>query len=72
VCLLQECVWDGPLTLQAEEVDSVHPMTLDEILSRDAAGEQFAPDGMHAVRLYRERSTGDETCIPAAEPSTVL
>ncbi len=47
------CVYDGPLTLQAEEVESVSLMTSDEILRR-AKTEQFTPDGLYVVQRYDE------------------
>ena len=47
------CVYDGPLLLQAEEVESVSLMTIDEIFQR-AQTEQFTPDGLHVVQRYRE------------------
>ena len=47
------CVYDGPLTLQAEEVESVSLMTSDEIFQR-AKTEQFTPDGLYVVRRYDE------------------
>jgi len=47
------CVYDGPLTLQAEEVESVSLMTGDEIFRR-AKTEQFTPDGLYVVRRYDE------------------
>lgn len=47
------CVYEGPLTLQAEEVESVSIMTSDEIFRR-AKTEQFTPDGLYVVRRYDE------------------
>ena len=47
------CVYDGPLSLQAEEVESVSLMTMDEIFQR-AQTEQFTPDGLYVVQRYRE------------------
>ena len=35
-----ECTYDGPLTLQVEEVDSVHPMTMEQIFTEIRKGEQ--------------------------------
>ncbi|MBI1788023.1 MAG: NUDIX hydrolase YfcD [Acidobacteria bacterium] len=46
------CVYDGELTLQAEEVESVRLMTAGEILS--GAG-RFTPDGLEALRRYQAR-----------------
>lgn len=47
-----EVVYDGPLNLQVEEVDSVHMMSMAEILERCSAGENFTPDSIHACREY--------------------
>ncbi|KAM3573935.1 hypothetical protein VYU27_004132 [Nannochloropsis oceanica] len=49
-----EVVWDGELKLQPEEVESVHPMTLDEVFARVEAGDQFTPDSLYATRKYLE------------------
>ena len=44
---------ENTLKLQAEEVDSIHMMTLDEILEQAATGEmKITPDGIHATKLY--------------------
>ena len=48
-----EVVYDGELTLQEEEVDSVHMMTMEEIFRRaEEEGELFTPDGLEACRRY--------------------
>ncbi|KAF0683529.1 Aste57867_24386 [Aphanomyces stellatus] len=44
-----ECVFDGELKLQPEEVSEVLVMSADEIMARAA---EFTPDGIHAMRLY--------------------
>jgi len=44
-------VYEGKVSLQAEEVESVALMTTDEILRR-AATEPFTPDGLYVVRRY--------------------
>ena len=46
------CVFDGPLALQAEEVEFVELMTPGEVLRRAAAGETFTPDGLIVVKRY--------------------
>jgi 8-oxo-dGTP pyrophosphatase MutT (NUDIX family) len=46
------CVYDGPLALQAEEVQFVEPMTPEEVQRRAAAGEAFTPDGLLVVQRY--------------------
>lgn len=53
---MYECVFDGPLVLQAEEVDEVLEMTADEILARRA---EFTPDGIFAFERYL-RKTGEQ------------
>lgn len=45
------CTYDGPLTLQAEEVERVELMTPDEILRRTET-EPFTPDGLYVVQQY--------------------
>jgi 8-oxo-dGTP pyrophosphatase MutT (NUDIX family) len=52
------CIYDGPLTLQEEEVEYVELMTLEEVFHR-ARTEPFTPDGLYVVQRYyehRERS----------------
>lgn len=49
------CVYDGPLTLQEEEVESVSLITVEEILRR-AETEPFTPDGLYVVWKYLNRS----------------
>lgn len=51
-----EVVYDGPLKLQKEEVDSVHMMTMDEILQRADNGEQFTPDSIFACHELVKRN----------------
>jgi isopentenyldiphosphate isomerase len=43
------CRWEGPLRLQAEEVERVVLMTPEEVLRR-AGQEPFTPDGIEVVR----------------------
>ena len=47
-----DVVYDGPLKLQVEEVDSVHLMSMQEILSRSESGELFTPDSIFACKEY--------------------
>lgn len=47
-----ELTYDGELKLQKEEVESVHMMTMEEIIRRADAGENFTPDSVHACREY--------------------
>eukprot|EP00164_Ancoracysta_twista_P010232 GFYU01015381.1.p1 GENE.GFYU01015381.1~~GFYU01015381.1.p1 ORF type:complete len:174 (+),score=62.31 GFYU01015381.1:107-628(+) len=42
------------MTLQEEEVESVHLMTLEEIRDRVSKGENFTPDGMEALEHYEK------------------
>lgn len=37
-----------------EEVESIHPMTMDEIFQRVAQGDKFTPDSLVAARKYVE------------------
>lgn len=48
------CIYDGPLSLQAEEVESVSLMTIDEIFDR-APTELFTPDGLYVIQQYQEQ-----------------
>ncbi|EWM21993.1 nudix hydrolase [Nannochloropsis gaditana] len=58
-----EVVWDGALTLQKEEVESVHPMTLEEVFIRVEAGDKFTPDSLYATRKYLDflREKGEKS-----------
>src|SRR5215510_3946872 len=47
------CEYDGKIVPQAEEVEYVEMMTIDDILRR-AETEQFTPDGLLVVRRYLE------------------
>jgi isopentenyldiphosphate isomerase len=47
--------YDGPLRLQEEEVESVHMMTMQEILERASQGERFTPDSIHVCKEYVAR-----------------
>jgi len=46
-------IYDGEIIPQPEEVDSVHPMTIEEIFRRNEEGEKFTPDGIFACQEYR-------------------
>ena len=48
------CVYDGPVVLQEEEVESVTLITPEEILRR-AESEPFTPDGLYVVQRYLEQ-----------------
>jgi len=45
------CVYDGPLTLQAEEVSHVELMDREEIFRRSLT-ELFTPDGLYVAQQY--------------------
>ena len=45
-------IYDGPLKLQKEEVESVHLMSLREIMERFKSGEKFTPDSIKACEEY--------------------
>eukprot|EP00428_Durinskia_dybowskii_P065500 CAMPEP_0170379510 /NCGR_PEP_ID=MMETSP0117_2-20130122/13380_1 /TAXON_ID=400756 /ORGANISM="Durinskia baltica, Strain CSIRO CS-38" /LENGTH=176 /DNA_ID=CAMNT_0010634951 /DNA_START=179 /DNA_END=709 /DNA_ORIENTATION=+ len=47
-----EVIYEGPLRLQKEEVESVHLMSMKEILESSDAGENFTPDSVFACKEY--------------------
>lgn len=63
-----ETQYDGPLKLQVEEVDSVHLMSLEEILERNEAGEPFTPDSIFACREYVKLKGFPRVIGPKPEP----
>jgi len=63
-----DVVYDGPLKLQQEEVDSVHMMSMRDILNRAEAGEKFTPDSIHACREYVKLKGLPEPIGPVVEP----
>lgn len=48
------CAYDGPLTLQAEEIVAGEWLDLDVVFER-ARHEKFCPDGMEALLRYLDR-----------------
>lgn len=60
-----EVVYDGPLKLQVEEVDSVHMMSMAEILAMADEGGDITPDSIHACRQYVKMKGG----LGAFEPT---
>ncbi|CAG9315541.1 unnamed protein product [Blepharisma stoltei] len=42
--------WNGPVSLQADEVESLHMMSISEILERFQNNEKFCPDSMAALQ----------------------
>ena len=49
---IYSCRYEGPLSLQAEEVEYVELMTAEQILARS---EEFTPDSVMALRHWLER-----------------
>lgn len=47
-----EVVYDGPMKLQVEEVESIHLMSMEEIFDN---ADKFTPDSIYACRLYVEK-----------------
>lgn len=59
-----EFTYDGPLKLQVEEVDSVELMSMEEIIRRFEAGENFTPDSVFACKEYiKQRGMPNPTGI---------
>ncbi|RHY13368.1 hypothetical protein DYB26_002921, partial [Aphanomyces astaci] len=58
-----ECVYDGALTLQPEEVSQVLVMSASDIIAR---ADEFTPDGLFAMRLYLEESNKATAAHPHA------
>ncbi|MGE3538521.1 MAG: NUDIX hydrolase YfcD [Candidatus Tectimicrobiota bacterium] len=57
------CVYDGPLQLQPEEVESGEFVSIPEILRR-ASTEPFTPDGLYVLQRYLQM-TGQSHHDPA-------
>jgi len=53
-----ELTYDGPLKLQQTEVESVHKMTMQEIIARFEAGENFTPDSLAFCYEYVKHKGG--------------
>ncbi|MDE0028203.1 MAG: NUDIX hydrolase YfcD [Deltaproteobacteria bacterium] len=51
------CVYDGPVTLQEEEVESGAFMTVDAVFQA-ATTQPFTPDGLYVLRRYAETARG--------------
>ena len=51
------CVYDGPVTLQEEEVESGAFMPVDSVFEA-AATQSFTPDGLYVLRRYAETARG--------------
>jgi 8-oxo-dGTP pyrophosphatase MutT (NUDIX family) len=64
-----EVEYDGPLKLQVEEVESIHLMSMEEILSRADAGEKFTPDSIFACRMYVDKYGCPQPTGPKTEPT---
>jgi 8-oxo-dGTP pyrophosphatase MutT (NUDIX family) len=63
-----ESVYDGPLKLQVEEVESVHFMSLKEIIERFEAGDKFTPDSIFACMEYMKMKGCPEVTGPRPDP----
>jgi 8-oxo-dGTP pyrophosphatase MutT (NUDIX family) len=46
-------LWDGPITLQADEIESGGFFPVKEVLARSSI-ESFTPDGLYVLRRYLE------------------
>lgn len=66
-----EVTYDGPLKLQKEEVESVSMMSMQEIIDRFEAGENFTPDSIHACREYVKLRGMPEAVGEPGEPEIV-
>jgi isopentenyldiphosphate isomerase len=63
-----DIVYDGPLKIQVEEVESVHMMSMREILDRADRGELFTPDSIFACREYVLMKGFQDPTGPLIEP----
>lgn len=63
-----DVVYDGPLRIQEEEVESVHMMSMEEIIERFETGENFTPDSLHACREYINMKGLPDPIGPKPEP----
>ena len=52
--MVYSCTWDGPLRLQAEEIESGEWLDLDVVVERTQQ-EAFCPDGLEALCRYLDR-----------------
>ncbi|KAJ1435228.1 NUDIX hydrolase domain-like protein [Ochromonadaceae sp. CCMP2298] len=59
-----DVVYDGPIKMQEEEVESVHMMSMQEVLQ----GGDFTPDSLHACREYIKMKGMPEAVGPRPEP----
>lgn len=50
-CAVFSAVWDGPLTLQPEEVIEARFLTVDQVL-RETAEKPYCPDSLAALKRY--------------------
>ena len=62
-----ECTYDGPLTLQVEEVDSVHPMTMEQIFIEIRRGEEEESKKQKEEEKKGENTTSTSTSISESE-----
>ena len=52
--MVYSCTWDGPVRLQAEEIESGEWLDLDVVAERTQR-DAFCPDGLEALGRYLER-----------------
>ena len=67
-----DIIFDGPLKLQPEEVDSVHMMSMDEIIDRFEKGENFTPDSVFACKKYLETFPEGSLRVTGLRPEAKL
>ncbi len=66
-CGCYEVVYDGPIKLQKEEVDSCHLMAMHEIIRKFEEGELFTADSIFACKKYIELKGFPEPIGPRPE-----
>jgi isopentenyldiphosphate isomerase len=66
-----EVVYDGPVRLQQDEVESVHMMTMEEIVAGAVAGEGFTPDSIAACRMYIDSLPNGLTSLRPTGPRPI-
>jgi isopentenyldiphosphate isomerase len=58
-CAVFSAVWDGPLTLQPEEVLEAHFLSVDQVL-RESTEKPYCPDSLAALKRYLGQVAIDE------------
>jgi hypothetical protein len=64
-------LYDGPLKLQKEEVESIHLMSMKEILDRFESGENFTPDSIYACKEYVKLNGIPTPLGPKVDPQVI-